>query len=113
MKIAITGASGFIGTELLSLLKKTDNSIVGLTRGGRASEEETAGSGKTPDAEASCAAVQWKATDYTEASLTEVLEGVDVLVHLAGVRDDREHPQGNGNSRSEKDRFRVYDLGLR
>ncbi|MBQ6455945.1 MAG: NAD(P)-dependent oxidoreductase [Mogibacterium sp.] len=92
MKIAITGASGFIGTELLSLLKKTDNSIVGLTRGGRASEEETAGSGKIPDAEASCPAVQWKATDYTEASLAEVLEGVDVLVHLAGVRGTTPDP---------------------
>lgn len=82
MRIAVTGASGFIGTELLGILRNTDNSVIALTRGG---------SGAVP-ADPSCQAVQWKTTDYTETSLTEVLEGVDVLVHLAGVRGTTPDP---------------------
>ena len=66
MKIAVTGASGFIGTELLGQLKETGNTTVALTRGGLG------------DA-ASGARVQWKTTDYSKESLTEVFEGADAV----------------------------------
>ena len=79
MKIAVTGASGFIGTELLGQLKETGNTTVALTRGGLG------------DA-ASGARVQWKTTDYSKESLTEVFEGADAVVHLAGVRGTTSDP---------------------
>ena len=78
MRIAITGASGFIGTELLSLLKETDNTVVALTRGSSDAEDE--------------AQVLWRTTDYSKESLTEVLAGTDTVVHLAGVRGTTPDP---------------------
>lgn len=72
MRIAVTGASGFIGTELLSELNNTGAEIIGLTReiGGKSDS----------------ANLRWQATDYTVDSLTNALSGVDVVIHLAGVR---------------------------
>lgn len=78
MRIAITGASGFIGTELLSLLKETDNTAVALTRGSSDAEDG--------------ARLLWRTTDYSKDSLTEVLAGTDTVVHLAGVRGTTPDP---------------------
>lgn len=79
MRIAVTGASGFIGTELLAQLKASGNTVAALTRG---SIEDNAAD----------AQVQWKTTDYTRESLTEALAGSDAVVHLAGVRGTTPDP---------------------
>lgn len=78
MRIAITGASGFIGTELLEELNKYQLEIVGLTRG-----SVPVNSTKN---------VFWRVTDYSYADLAKALSGVDVIVHLAGVRGTTAYP---------------------
>lgn len=70
MKIAITGASGFIGTELLEQLNNKYE-IVALTRG------------VAPALPFNC---EWRQTDYSYESLCDVISDADALVHLAAVR---------------------------
>ena len=71
MKIAITGASGFIGKKVIEeLAGKTE--IIALTRS--ISIEQT-----TED-------VRWVQTDYSVELLSEQFHGVDVVIHLAAVR---------------------------
>lgn len=73
MKIAVTGASGFIGEELLAELANIrDIEVIALTRG---STDNKASSDCT-----------WRRTDYSADSLAEALKGVQVVYHLAGVR---------------------------
>lgn len=80
MKIAVTGASGFIGTELLAVLnKRTDVEVIGLTRGG-------ADKADSPR-------LEWRDTDYTVGSLAEALQGADAVIHLAGVRGTESDPE--------------------
>lgn len=64
MKIIVTGAAGFIGTELLRQIGENEQ-VVGLSR----SEREG-----------------FTATDYSVESLTEIFHGADVVVHLASRR---------------------------
>lgn len=79
MKTAITGASGFIGTELRERLAETDNiEMIALTRG--------------ESAQADSSRCVWKTTDYTVESLTEVLKGADAVIHLAGARGTTSDP---------------------
>lgn len=79
MKIAVTGASGFIGTELLALLnKREDISVIALTRDASACED----SGRC----------EWRSTDYSSESLESALKGADVIIHLAGVRGTENDP---------------------
>lgn len=71
MRIAITGASGFIGQEVIDVLRRREDvEIIGLTRTDRPAEEK----------------VSWRTTDYTLESLTNVLADVDSVIHLAAVR---------------------------
>ena len=71
MKIAITGASGFIGTEVIKALQKKENiEILALTR----KEDRTENN------------VRWVHTDYSVKSLSEILWGADAVIHLAAVR---------------------------
>jgi len=80
MRIAVTGASGFIGKELLEALSKRSGvSVIGLTR-------DASGCENTPFCE-------WRSTDYTAASLKEAIEGADVVIHLAGVRGTEADPE--------------------
>lgn len=80
MKIAVTGASGFIGQELLAeLTKRGDVEITALTRGSR---EINASSVCT-----------WIKTDYSVSSLADALNGSDVVIHLAGVRGTGSNPE--------------------
>lgn len=72
MRIAITGASGFIGRELLNEIGKTDTNVVALTR----DASDCTGSEK----------LIWRETDYSKESLELALQDVEVIVHLAGVR---------------------------
>ncbi|NLY87520.1 MAG: NAD(P)-dependent oxidoreductase [Clostridiales bacterium] len=81
MKIAITGASGFIGEELIAeLITSTDVEIIALTRSKHSSEASGVNSEKAENR------VEWKITDYSLESLRIVLKGVDTVIHLAAVR---------------------------
>lgn len=69
MKIAVTGASGFLGTEFIKACRnKSDVQVVALTR----SEQKRADGFVT--------------TDYSVDSLVSAFAGVDTVVHLAAVR---------------------------
>lgn len=78
MRIAVTGASGFIGRYLVPALAVGGHAVVAL---GRDVEglAPLAGQG-----------VQVHATDYGSADLARALEGVDAVVHLAGRRSQRD-----------------------
>lgn len=71
MKIAITGASGFLGTEIIrELQNEGEHNIVALTRTGKEAQE----------------GIQWVTTDYTADHLADVLTGCSCVLHLAAIR---------------------------
>lgn len=73
MRIAITGASGFIGQALIErVLQNDDNEIVALSRSKYDGRE--------------CERICFRTTDYSVDSLKDVLKDADVVVHLAAVR---------------------------
>ena len=79
MKIAVTGASGFIGTELLALLnKREDVSVIALTRDASGHEDSER--------------CKWRSTGYSFEGLVSALEDTDVIIHLAGVRGTENDP---------------------
>ena len=85
MKIAVTGASGFIGTEIIRCLAKHENiEVVALSR----STHEDAQANAQQDAFTHVAeqGLCWKRTDFSQESLQGVLKGVDAVIHLAAVR---------------------------
>lgn len=80
MKIAVTGASGFIGKELLAVLNKTDDvSVIALTRDASVRKD--------------CDNCEWRSTDYSFGSLEAALKGADAVIHLAGVRGTENDPE--------------------
>ena len=72
MKIAVKGAGGFIGRELLAVLNKNGVRVTALTRDAEGREDTEL-----------CA---WRGTDYSAESLREVLAGCDAVIHLAGIK---------------------------
>ena len=67
MDIAVTGASGFIGMELLTVLnKKEDVSVIALTRDASSFEDSER-----------CV---WRSTDYSAGSLKQALDGAVVQI---------------------------------
>lgn len=78
MKIAVTGASGFIGRYLVESLLADGHQVVALGR---------AGSGKPAQAGGGLVA---RETDYSEEDLKQAFAGLDAVVHLAGRRMTRE-----------------------
>jgi len=80
MDIAVTGASGFIGMELLTVLnKREDVRVIALTRDASSFENSER-----------CV---WRSTDYSAGSLKQALEGADAVIHLAGVRGTENDPE--------------------
>ena len=74
MKIAVTGASGFIGTEVLEKLKDIPQvEVVAITRNTKRLEDENT----------NCC---WKQTDFSVTDLRRIFQDVDVVIHLASVR---------------------------
>jgi uncharacterized protein YbjT (DUF2867 family) len=63
MRIAVTGAGGFIGTELLKETEKNEIEVTAITRGGAAHADSPF--------------CTWKETDWSAGSLTEALAGAD------------------------------------
>lgn len=66
MRVAITGASGFVGTSLVGELARAGHAVLTVGRARR--------SGPQPD-------IKWDAATTLDAA---ALEGVDAVVHLAG-----------------------------
>lgn len=66
MRVAVTGASGLIGTELTKLLDENHIEWVGLSR--------------------TAEHAPFRSTDYSVGSLTDIFADVDVVVHLAAIR---------------------------
>lgn len=80
MRIAVTGAGGFIGTELLAVLNTIDDvSVIALTRDAAGRQD----SGRC----------EWRSTDYSYESLKKALDGADTVIHLAGVRGTESDPE--------------------
>ncbi|MBQ6624108.1 MAG: NAD(P)-dependent oxidoreductase [Mogibacterium sp.] len=77
MKIAITGASGFVGRYLTDTLRHHDDvRTLALTR-----KELPANAGED--------ACEWAQTDYSKESLVGLFAGVDAVIHLAGNKGDK------------------------
>ena len=72
MRIAVTGAGGFIGTALVSHLLQCGESVLGLVK-------------RTPENPGRHPCVEWVESDLEcNPSLASCLAGSEVLVHLAG-----------------------------
>ncbi|WP_432511435.1 NAD-dependent epimerase/dehydratase family protein [Kineococcus sp. SYSU DK001] len=87
MKVAITGASGNVGTALLRRLAGTGTEVVGICR-------------RLPDGpgpEGAYEGVRWESLDIAGPGavprLTEVLRGVDAVVHAAWLIQPARDPQ--------------------
>ncbi|MDB8711940.1 NAD-dependent epimerase/dehydratase family protein [Mediterraneibacter gnavus] len=73
MRVAITGASGFIGKAVLEeLIRYEGIEILALSRNCISNITESR--------------VEWKKTDYTIESLEDIMDNIDVIIHLAAVR---------------------------
>lgn len=75
MKVAITGASGFVGGHLAKALLARGHEVVGISRGIRSPELELSSPGLT-----------WYASDLTDSEqLARGLRGCDAIAHCAGI----------------------------
>ena len=66
--VLVTGASGFVGSNIVASLRARGDRVIGLARSGHASTGETR-----------------VADDWTPAALSGALAGVDAIVHAASV----------------------------
>ena len=74
MRVAVAGASGFIGLHTIAALGEAGHAVVGLSRGRR---------GQPP-----IAGVTWREVDVTRAgpALAAALEGCDAVINLVGIK---------------------------
>src|SRR3954465_7750817 len=86
MKVAVTGASGNVGTALLRRLTAPSGGVAGVRGLAR----------RQPPDLAPYSAVRWHLTDLGEAAgeqvLAEFVDGVDAVVHLAWALQPGRHP---------------------
>jgi uncharacterized protein (TIGR01777 family) len=83
MRVAITGGSGFIGTQLVSHLRAAGHVPVVLTRGSGGARGVAGAPAVGPGVPAGAEA---RAVDYANvASVAKALEGCDAVVNLAGA----------------------------
>lgn len=75
MRIAITGATGFIGKALLKALQERGDSVVAFSRNSARAKAQLG-----PSVEC----VEWDAVAETVGPWRDALKGCDALVHLAG-----------------------------
>lgn len=70
MRLAVTGATGFVGTHLITLARHAGHDIAALTRRPRAARD----------------GVDWVVGTLESADiLTSLVEGADAVIHVAGV----------------------------
>ncbi len=84
LRVAVTGASGFIGENLLSALSRSGHAVLGLTRKGRGTPGDTG-------------RVMLDRYDNTDA-LENLLTGCDAVVHLAALAHRSEKSLQSGES---------------
>lgn len=75
--IAITGASGFLGSELVRHFVAKDWNVIGLVRNAAERRGQN---------------ITYREYDISSPPETSLLAGVDYLVHAAYVKFDRQHP---------------------
>lgn len=75
MKVAITGATGFVGSHLAQALLAQGHEVVAVARGVRKSELEL-----------SSVKLTWFASDLSDAGqLAQAFQGCDAVAHCAGI----------------------------
>lgn len=72
VKIAVVGATGFVGSHLVPHLVDRGHDVIAISRGGRRLPEWTD-------------AVEARAADVTDGDLEAALAGADAVVHLAAI----------------------------
>lgn len=77
MRVAVTGAAGFIGRNLIPALKEAGHDVIAIGR-------EAVGLKPLAETGVNC-----EATDYSVEGLGRILNGVDSVIHLAGRRSER------------------------
>jgi len=93
MKIALTGASGLIGTQLMDALLRDGHELTQFSRPNSAPAASKASGG---DAGAAASVVRRASWDPSRKLIdSNALEGIDAVIHLAGVgiADSRWTPQ--------------------
>lgn len=72
-RIVVTGASGVVGSAILEKASGRDDvEILALSR--------------SADLPESVGNIRWACTDYSEASLTELLKCANAVIHMAGIK---------------------------
>src|ERR687897_3665881 len=81
MRVVVTGATGNVGTSLVERLETEDgvSSVVGIAR-------------RRPEPNPSLSKVEWVAADVATDELGPVLDGAQVLVHLAWLFQPTHRP---------------------
>jgi hypothetical protein len=97
MKIALTGASGLIGTQLMDALLRDGHELTQFSRPNSApAASKASGARAGVDAGAATSAVRRASWDPSRKLIdSSALEGIDAVIHLAGVgiADSRWTPQ--------------------